>query len=141
MSTRRLQRPSTSAALSPAGPPPTMTTSYAEWVSTMRPSLHAGCQLGQSARRGVCNYSEPMFQRIAVLLFATFTFVRPAFAQQPSQPPMHDQHQHEMSPATPGLMWNGWHVMQDGNVFLTFNRQGGPRGQTEFGSTNWWMGM
>ena len=40
-----------------------------------------------------------------------------------------------------GLNWKGWHVMQDGNVFVTFNRQGGPRGETELNSSNWWMGM
>lgn len=38
-------------------------------------------------------------------------------------------------------MLDGWHVMQDANVFITFNRQGGPRGDTELVSTNWWMGM
>ena len=31
--------------------------------------------------------------------------------------------------------------MQDGVVFGTYNKQGGPRGRTEFGSQNWWMGM
>ena len=31
--------------------------------------------------------------------------------------------------------------MQDGVVFLTFNRQARPRGDTEFVSQNWWMGM
>ncbi len=38
-------------------------------------------------------------------------------------------------------MLGGWHLMQDANVFVTFNRQGGPRGDTELKSTNWWMGM
>ena len=28
--------------------------------------------------------------------------------------------------------------MQDGVAFFTFNRQGGPRGGTEFKSQNWW---
>lgn len=40
-----------------------------------------------------------------------------------------------------GLMFGDWHVMQDGVLWLTFNRQGGPRGDTEFNSPNWWMGM
>jgi hypothetical protein len=31
--------------------------------------------------------------------------------------------------------------MQDGVVFLTFNHQGGPLGETELTSQNWWMGM
>jgi hypothetical protein len=31
--------------------------------------------------------------------------------------------------------------MQDGIAFLTFNRQGGPRGGRELESQNWWMGM
>jgi hypothetical protein len=31
--------------------------------------------------------------------------------------------------------------MQDGVVFLTFNHQGGPIGETELTSQNWWMGM
>jgi hypothetical protein len=35
----------------------------------------------------------------------------------------------------------GWHLMQDGVLFGTFNRQGGPRGDTEFKAQNWWMGM
>ena len=31
--------------------------------------------------------------------------------------------------------------MQDGTVFVTFNRQATPKGATELGSQNWWMGM
>lgn len=38
-------------------------------------------------------------------------------------------------------MGGSWHVMQDGVVFLTYNRQGGSRGGEEFVSQNWWMGM
>src|SRR5438067_1024939 len=34
-----------------------------------------------------------------------------------------------------------WEFMQDGNVFVEFNRQGGPRGGTDFVAPNWWMGM
>lgn len=41
----------------------------------------------------------------------------------------------------PGIMVGNWHVMQDGNIFVLFNRQGGERGETELKSTNWWMGM
>jgi hypothetical protein len=35
----------------------------------------------------------------------------------------------------------GWHIMQDGVAFFTWNHQGGPRGGTDFGVQNWWMGM
>jgi hypothetical protein len=47
----------------------------------------------------------------------------------------HDHSQMNM-PAT-----TGWQLMQDGIVFAEFNRQGGPRGGTEFVVPNWWMGM
>ena len=77
----------------------------------------------------------------ALVLLAIISGALPVDAQEPAQPTTHDQHQHETTMPDTGLMWNGWHVMQDANVFLTFNRQGGPRGETEFGSTNWWMGM
>src|SRR5687768_10881912 len=36
---------------------------------------------------------------------------------------------------------SGWHIMQDGVAFFTWNHQGGPRGGTDFGVQNWWMGM
>jgi hypothetical protein len=35
----------------------------------------------------------------------------------------------------------GWTFMQDANVFLMFNNQGSPRGETEMRAPNWWMGM
>ena len=35
----------------------------------------------------------------------------------------------------------GWHIMQDAVAFFTWNHQGGPRGGTDFGVQNWWMGM
>jgi hypothetical protein len=35
----------------------------------------------------------------------------------------------------------GWHLMQDGVVFTTYNHQGGSRGGDEFAMQNWWMGM
>ncbi len=34
-----------------------------------------------------------------------------------------------------------WRLMLDGVLFATFNRQGGPRGATEFRSQNWFMAM
>lgn len=36
---------------------------------------------------------------------------------------------------------SAWHLMQDGVVFGTYNKQGGPRGNEDFVSQNWWMGM
>lgn len=77
-----------------------------------------------------------MYRRCAravlALVFTTHSIA--AFAQATDPAPA--QHVHQ-APAeeTP------WHVMQDGVVFLTYNRQGGPRGGTDFGSQNWWMGM
>ena len=41
----------------------------------------------------------------------------------------------ETTPSTP------WTVGLDGALFATFNRQGGLRGETEFVSQNWIMGM
>ena len=49
------------------------------------------------------------------------------------------QDQEEMP--TPMPASSGWMFMQDGIVFATFNRQGGPRGGTDFTVPNWWMGM
>jgi hypothetical protein len=48
-------------------------------------------------------------------------------------PPLSAQ-QEEDSPAT-------WSTSVDGQAFVTFNRQGGPRGDTEVRSQNWMMGM
>ena len=68
-----------------------------------------------------------------------------AAAQRPSESPIDNQ-----EPQTPvgghGARQESsdspqWRFMQDGVAFLTFNRQGGPRGNTEFVSQNWWMGM
>jgi hypothetical protein len=55
-------------------------------------------------------------------------------AGQPAQtePQQHDHAQ--MSEA-------GWHFMQDGVLFGTFNRQGSPRGDKELIAQNWYMGM
>jgi hypothetical protein len=54
-----------------------------------------------------------------------------ALAQDPPQ-----DHTQMNMPAT-----TGWELMQDGIVFAEFNRQGGPRGGSEFVVPNWWMGM
>ena len=55
-------------------------------------------------------------------------------AQSTAQPPMTMQHQHDTASSP-------WHLMQDASLFLTANHQGGPRGGSDFGSQNWWMGM
>ncbi|HUF24379.1 MAG TPA: hypothetical protein VMN81_09650 [Vicinamibacterales bacterium] len=55
---------------------------------------------------------------------------------KPAEPaPVPQEHVHDAM--APG----GWHFMQDGVAFLTYNNQGGPRGDTEVISQNWWMGM
>lgn len=47
--------------------------------------------------------------------------------------------------STPGHMWmhraGPWQLMAHGNVFLTYNRQGGPRGDRGLESMNWIMLM
>lgn len=58
---------------------------------------------------------------------------KPAPVQTPAAPPQEHVHSEPAAGA--------WHFMQDGAAFLTFNRQGGPRGDTEVISQNWWMGM
>ncbi len=50
----------------------------------------------------------------------------------------HESRQTQHEHVTPS---DRWQVMQDGVVFLTFNRQAKPRGATELVSQNWWMGM
>ena len=41
-----------------------------------------------------------------------------------------EPHQH------PAPAASGWHFMQDGVLWLTYNNQGGPRGGDEIGSQN-----
>ena len=71
---------------------------------------------------------------VGLLISAIFGSPRLAFSQ-------HEHHQPEPAAATHGLTLGGWNVMQDGVIFLTFDRQGGPRGETEFNTINWWMAM
>jgi hypothetical protein len=61
------------------------------------------------------------------LLCLSFSMI--ARAQDPHAGMQHD---------APG---SGWTFMQDANVFLMFNHQGSPRGETEVRAPNWWMGM
>jgi hypothetical protein len=54
----------------------------------------------------------------------------------------HAGHQTGATPAGSAMPMGGsWQLMQDGVVYGLFNRQGGPRGDTEFVVPNWWMGM
>src|SRR5262245_14218627 len=69
-----------------------------------------------------------MVCRVAILGAACVLACTPARAQEP-------QHQHGSS--TP----SGWTFMQDGVVWVMFNNQGSPRGETEVKTPNWWMGM
>ena len=76
--------------------------------------------------------------RRAVLAAFLISSVPGAALAQTATPPADAQHVHPAaSQAEPGA----WHVMQDAVAFLTWNRQGGPRGGDDFGSQNWWMGM
>jgi len=59
----------------------------------------------------------------------------------PQDPPEHDMSKMNMDMDMDMSGGNGWHLMQDGALFLLFNSQGGPRGGDEFKAPNWWMGM
>lgn len=91
--------------------------------------------------REVCHYSDLMGQSrdFLHLILTMLLLCSPVAAQEP--PAIHEHQHGQPSEPTMGLNWKGWHVMQDANVFVTFNRQGGPRGETEVNSSNWWMGM
>ena len=64
--------------------------------------------------------------RLAVLTAVALLFAVSARAQE---------HQHD-APAP-----SKWTFMQDGVVWVMFNDQGSPRGETEVKAPNWWMGM
>jgi hypothetical protein len=71
-------------------------------------------------------------------VFLAAALLAQAAHQHPAPPPPAEPAaQHVHAPAATG----SWHFMQDGVAFLTFNRQGGPRGDREVVSQNWWMGM
>lgn len=53
---------------------------------------------------------------------------------KPEQQPV-DHSQHQMGAQ------GGWHFMQDGVAYLTYNNQGSDRGDEEVISQNWWMAM
>jgi YHS domain-containing protein len=103
----------------------------------------------------------------AVLAFASGMMATPAWSQAPPSPPS-AQHQH---PATPeqkpteqemqmardgsGTAWlpdttpmyaihwqrGRWQLMAHGNAFVQFLSDSGDRGDDQFGSINWFMGM
>jgi len=60
---------------------------------------------------------------------------KPEADPPPQEPPVHD-HAAMMAAAA-----RKWTVMWDGNLFATFNYQGGSRGETDFRSQNWGMLM
>ncbi|MGC4083445.1 MAG: hypothetical protein QM736_15375 [Vicinamibacterales bacterium] len=66
-----------------------------------------------------------------------------AAAQNVPAPSDPHEHVHDMStmqePERPSPA--GWHLMQDGALYVLFNEQGGRRGGREVRVPNWWMGM
>src|SRR5207244_2494987 len=83
-------------------------------------------------------YCRLMSRRVYISLLGSILFARVAAAQPaapPDQMPAEHQHQHDQSAASV------WQYMQDGVAWATFNRQGRPRGETDFRSQNWYMGM
>ena len=61
----------------------------------------------------------------------------PHAGHQPAKPAQAGQSAPGQMPGMTGT----WHLMQDGAIYGLFNRQGGPRGESEFVVPNWWMGM
>jgi hypothetical protein len=68
--------------------------------------------------------------RVAAFLLCLATTAG-AYAQDP-----HAGMQHDMD-----MGGTGWTFMQDATIFVMFNNQGSPRGETEVKAPNWWMGM
>jgi YHS domain-containing protein len=103
----------------------------------------------------------------AVLAFASGMMATPAWSQAPSPPPT-PQHQHpapsdqkpseqpmSMAREGSGTAWlpdttpmyaihwqrGPWQLMGHGNAFVQFLSESGDRGDDQFGSINWFMGM
>src|SRR5262245_34169494 len=79
-----------------------------------------------------------MPRRLALFVVTVLLAARASAAQTPPEqtpPPAPMPHQHEH------MAEGGWQYMQDGVAFLTFNRQGRLRGETDLRSQNWYMGM
>ena len=86
-----------------------------------------------------------LLARLVGTALLVFSFGIPASAQttapdELSAAPEADS-QPPVSPAAPLSSGSAWTFMQDGVIFATYNRQGGVRGSSDFGSQNWWMGM
>lgn len=58
-----------------------------------------------------------------------------------SQTAVAQEHDHAKMLRDAAAAQSGWHLMQDGNVFLMFNHQSGDRGGDEAVAPNWWMLM
>ncbi|HWF83554.1 MAG TPA: hypothetical protein VG222_01835 [Vicinamibacterales bacterium] len=69
--------------------------------------------------------------RVSVLCIVCLLAARLVRASQNETPP----------PPASGDAAPTWTTSVDGQLFATFNRQGGSRGDTEFRSQNWFMGM
>lgn len=82
-----------------------------------------------------------LLSRGLVGVFTISVMAGVASAQDPpTQPP--PEHVHDMSQMDmPMEQGGGWHLMQDGALYVLFNHQGGPRGGNEVRVPNWWMGM
>ena len=83
-------------------------------------------------RAGLCVLAAALLPRVVSGQQST-----PPAAQEHPPEHVHDMHMDMPMDAPAG----NWHLMQDGSVYLAFNRQGGPRGGDEFMAPNWWMGM
>ena len=85
--------------------------------------------------------------RLATLLriaFLALIVAMPARAQTPNTSQGHEAHDTPEVPrdaSSPAQEPTQWTLGLDGVAFATFNKQGGPRGATEFGSQNWAMAM
>jgi hypothetical protein len=78
-----------------------------------------------------------MIRSTVAAVFAWFLILPVSASAQAPPPAAPAQHEHAAPPQTSAP----WHVMQDAVAFLTYNNQGGPRGGSDLGSQNWWMGM
>ncbi len=65
----------------------------------------------------------------------------PARAQDPHAGHTPPPAQPDAAPDAAQDVAPGWRFMQDGVIFALFNRQGGPRGDTDAVLPTWWMGM
>ena len=81
---------------------------------------------------------------VSLAVAAGVTVASPLFAQDPppkDQPVEHVHDMEHMDMPMDGAAPGGWALMQDGNLFVLVNHQGGPRGGDELTAPNWWMGM